>query len=386
MASPTHRALLIANAEYGADLHNLPGLKGPRNDAQVLRDVLCDNGVGLFQPSNVQILTEATEKEIRGNIDHLFGEAGISDTVLLYYSGHGRQQLDGELYLCARDTISNRLPSTAVGANWINRLIDNSRAAITIVLLDCCHSGAFKGVNAANTLSGKGRFILTSTRDGGLAMDSLTRSGASLFTATVAEGLYYGAVDSDGDGLVTLDDLYSYVHRRLTSVDKQTPQIPHKNFDGDGNPTIARRVISAHARATNDPRATDPPSGLRVVPLEIHLGEVQVGDHLPLERVTVSRQGNGPPNWTADASESWIQIAADKEGIFLRITPTFNGKRANVWIRDRSSGEINTVRIHVKPREKQKPRESSGKTDALTIPFTESTQEGRGRNPKAGTY
>ena len=255
MTNPSYNALLITNARFDADPHNLPELMGPRNDSVILGHAICDNEVGLFDPSNVQFLREGTDSEIRKAIEGLFIDASSRDTVLLYYSGHGRLDLQGQLYLCASNTRSDRLRSTAVGSNWISEVIDGSAAAVTMIFLDCCHSGAFKGGDAAERLSGQGRFVLAGTRAKDLAMDSNTRDGASFFTAALTEGIRC-AHDSDGDGLVTLDDLYNYIYRRLRSSGNQ---VPHKRFSGDGSPPISRRAVTRAAdRQIDGLNAGDP--------------------------------------------------------------------------------------------------------------------------------
>lgn len=239
MTNPSYSALLITNGCFENDPYNLPPLMGPGNDSSVFGHAICDNEVGLFSHSNVLFLREGTDSEIRRAIEGFLAEASSRDTVLLYYSGHGRLDLQGQLYLCARNTRSDRLRSTAVGSNWISEVINGSAAAVTMIFLDCCHSGAFKGGDAADRLGGHGRFVLASTRATELAADSNVRDGASFFTTVLVEGIRC-ADDSDNDGLVTLDDLYSYIHRRLRTSGKQ---VPHKRFSGDGSPPISRRTV-----------------------------------------------------------------------------------------------------------------------------------------------
>jgi hypothetical protein len=241
MADSSYRALLVANAMFDEDPHNLPLLIGPGNDSSLLYQALSDEVSGFFVPSAVKVVQDARDGVIREEIESIFNDASSRDTVLLYYSGHGRLDLQGQLYLCASNTRSDLLRATAIGSNWISEVIDGSAAAVTIIILDCCHSGAFRGSDMAEILSGHGRYVISSTRAAELARDSDADNGASLFTASLADGLRGEATDADGDGLITLDDIYNYVHARLRSSGKQ---IPHKRFNGDGNPPIARRIAA----------------------------------------------------------------------------------------------------------------------------------------------
>jgi hypothetical protein len=277
-----HRALLIANAMYDSDPHNLPALMGPRNDARILRDALCDVDVGLFKYEHVEILNEATGTAAKEKIDLFFDDADKDDTLLLYYSGRGkRYTIDGELYFCTSDTRTNRLPSTAIEASWVRRQINNSRARTTIILLDCCHSGAFKGSDIVEALSGGGSYVLSSTSADSLAKDSTDFGGASPFTGAVVEGLRRGADDSDGDGRVSVEDLYRYVRDHLSTKDGQ---IPHRLFHGEGYPIIARRDPNAKFRTTSLPTASPP----------VDVGGRRAGAHVPVHSVTIREHGNRP--------------------------------------------------------------------------------------------
>jgi len=70
-----YRALLIANSKYPAAPHDLPELKGPRNDPAILRAALCDDQVGLFCLDNVRLAQESTAAEIRYEIEDLVAAA-----------------------------------------------------------------------------------------------------------------------------------------------------------------------------------------------------------------------------------------------------------------------------------------------------------------------
>ena len=144
MTTRTYRALLVANSTFPADPHNLADLEGPRNDPALLRDALCDRDTGLVPSDNVRLVTERTMAEVLRELEDFLRAATRQDTLILYYSGHGLLDQSNELFLCTRDTRSDRLRSTAVKASDVRQMIDESAAATTVILLDCCHSGRFK--------------------------------------------------------------------------------------------------------------------------------------------------------------------------------------------------------------------------------------------------
>jgi hypothetical protein len=156
MVVRAYRALLIGNSTFPGDPHNLPDLEGPRNDPALLREALCDHRYGLFRTDSVRLVQERTMVEVLHAIEAFFRGATKDDALLLYYSGHGQLDLSNELFLCTRDTVADHLIATAVSASQVNRIIDQSAAAATVILIDCCHAGAFKGGNIPSIWPGKG--------------------------------------------------------------------------------------------------------------------------------------------------------------------------------------------------------------------------------------
>ena len=63
--------------------------------------------------------------------------------LLLHFSCHGLKSESGELFFAARNTRPNRLGSTAVSADFVQRCMRASRSRSIVLLLDCCYGGAF---------------------------------------------------------------------------------------------------------------------------------------------------------------------------------------------------------------------------------------------------
>jgi Caspase domain len=349
MTAQTYRALLVANSTFPEDPHNLPDLEGPRNDPALLHDALCNRDVGLFPLDNVRLVTERTMAEVLSEAEDFLASATRRDTLLVYYSGHGLLDESGELFLCTRDTRSNKLWSTAVKASDVRGMMDRSAAGTTVVLLDCCHSGRFKGGDIPASLSGRGRFVVTSSRSAELANDAHVRNHASLFTHHVAEGIVNGAEDHDGDGVITLSELYDYVLAALAAEGRG--QVPQKRFEGDGDVALARRYreIDEHPL----PGLVDPAASAPVLDLSdmaISLGEVGSDEELPPERVAVINRGGGTLDWVAESSDDWVQPVAEGGAVVLHLRPRPGPNRANVYVRD-ASGALKTVRVSVRVRE-----------------------------------
>ncbi|MGH9281298.1 MAG: caspase family protein, partial [Acidimicrobiales bacterium] len=236
MAGGHYRALLVGNSTFPLDSHNLQALEGPVNDIAILRDALTDPEVGLFDAEDVRMLPERTMSELLIELETFFGAAHRDDQLLLYYSGHGRLSEANQLFLCARDTRTDLLRATGVSSTAINMMIEASPAQTTVIVLDCCHSGAFKAGDLPASLRGSGRYLLTSCRSGQLANDADQRNGTSMFTKHVVDGMVRAAPDRDGDGYVSLGEVYDYVHHRLRAEGRQIPQ---RSFSGGGDVVIA---------------------------------------------------------------------------------------------------------------------------------------------------
>jgi hypothetical protein len=342
MAS-SYRALLISNSEFPEDPHNLFPLQGPVNDSPLLRDALTDRELGLFDLADVRLLPERSKRDIMTAVEGFFRDAARDDQLLLYYSGHGFPDINGNLYLCARDTTTSSLVATGVSDGEVNAIINLSAARAVIVILDCCYSGAFKGA-VPTRLKGEGRFVITSSRRGQLAKDAEQLTGASPFTGHLVEALRLGTLDANGDGYVALNDLYDYVLNQL----RPSGQIPQRHFDhavGD--------VILARARAQTTPTVT-PPSGSPVLAIsteEVDLDEVGPDESLPAEIVDVFNRGGGELDWTATTEADWIDLEPQTGFFRLTMHPRPGVNRANVLVRDRGKGGSQTLRVRVVIRE-----------------------------------
>ena len=246
-----YRALLIGNSTYPADEHNLQALKGPVKDIAALNRALVDRDTGLFADADVTLLAEVSSTRALRAMSQFFSSADRDDVLLVYFSGHGKLDQSGRLHLCMHDTESTDLLSTAVSSTRINEFADASRARNVVIILDCCHAGAFRGGDFGEAVAGPGRYVLSSCRSTQLANDATVDNGTSYFTQHLVEGLVTAAADNDGDGFVGFSDVYSYVDRRLREDGKQIPQ---RRVDGDGDLRLAKRLRPSLLAVGDEPR------------------------------------------------------------------------------------------------------------------------------------
>lgn len=264
-------ALLVATYEHQDS--GLRQLTAPAHDAESLASVLRDPDIAGFE---VTTLINQPHHRVGEAIGDFYRDRRRGDLTLLYFTGHGLKDDSGRLYLAMTNTRRDSLLFTALPAEHIDQAMEGCPSRQKVLILDCCYSGAFppgrlsKGDPAVHTLErfqGHGRTVLTASDatqysfEGDRALGQATQS---VFTRHLVAGLRDGSADLDGDGDITLDELYGYVHDRV--VDEMPQQRPKKLDNVEGRIVIARNVnwsLPAHLRnALASPIATDRLSAL----------------------------------------------------------------------------------------------------------------------------
>jgi Caspase domain len=240
-------ALIVANDQYSDP--GLQRLRAPAQDAEALANVLGDPAIGNFA---VKVLANEPEYRLRREISAFFAGRVRDDLLLVHFSCHGVKDASGQLYFATADTELADLDATAVPADFVNRHMTRSGSRRVVLLLDCCYSGAFaRGLMArsdhridlSERFEGRGRIVLTASSAMEYAFEDteLAREAASpsVFTKAVVEGLRTGDADRDGDGRISVDELYDYVY---DEVRRATPnQTPGRwNFEVQGGLLVAR--------------------------------------------------------------------------------------------------------------------------------------------------
>jgi len=136
--SAQRKALIVANDEY--ENEGLKHLLTPAADAEALGNVLRDPDIGNF---DVQVASNQPSYVIEAQIEDFLSESHPEDVLLLHFSCHGLKSESGELFFAARNTKPNRLGSTAISADFVQRCMRASRSRSIVLLLDCCYGGAF---------------------------------------------------------------------------------------------------------------------------------------------------------------------------------------------------------------------------------------------------
>jgi outer membrane protein assembly factor BamB len=284
-------ALLVATYEH--EDGGLRQLTAPGHDAEALGETLRDPDIAGFE---VTTLVNRPHHEVGRAIGELCRDRRRDDLVLLYFTGHGLKDDAGRLHLAMTDTRRDNLAFTSLPAELVDRALAGCVSRQQVLILDCCYGGAFPAsgltksdgeTHALARFAGRGRTVLTaadasqfSFEDDGALHGGTARS---VFTRHLVTGLREGTADRDGDGDITLDELYTYVHDKV--VDEMPQQRPKKQDDVEGRIVIARNIhwtLPGYlVNALASPLATD---RLGAVDGLAHL--LRIGNPLVRERAT----------------------------------------------------------------------------------------------------
>jgi uncharacterized caspase-like protein len=220
-------ALLIGVSEFADE--RLARLNAPINDVIALRGILQDSSRGNFD--SVEMILNEDFLAVWDHLSGFFHDRAPDDVLLLYYSGHGILGRGNRLFLATSGSNLDTPRTRSVSPQDIRDFIADSRAQHQIVVLDCCHSGAFaEHAKAAaappavtpNTFSSgdPGLYVLTAADTLQFAWDGAelrsgdaAAGGFSQFTSWLVEGLEKGEAAPD-DEQITKDALYRYLSRR----------------------------------------------------------------------------------------------------------------------------------------------------------------------------
>jgi len=244
-------AILIASGKYPNE-PKLNGLDCPEQDVIALNELLAAPELGGFETPLVFI--NQPSYEILPEINRLLSDADYDDLILIYFSGHGKRNRKNHLHLTTKDTQLNMLETTSIPVQTLDSLFKHSYSKKMILLLDCCNSGAASKL-LDNEKGGDdddaelkrmseeedGIFIMTAS-----AADQTAKEGKkySIFTKHIVEGIRSGEADSNKDGLVNMDELYSYVREKVRA-ENSTTQKPQRYFQGGSALVISRSGTEA---------------------------------------------------------------------------------------------------------------------------------------------
>jgi len=198
---------------------------------------------GPYREVRTLVLTDeqVTRQSIIEGLSRFLGQAGPDDVALLFVAGHGVRDLaSGSYYFLPNPATADTLLGDGLRMSDFDEMLRIVRRNVrsVIVMLDTCHAGAL-GIPskrmvsademAAQMTTGEGFFLLAATRPGEESKEQSSLAHGA-FTYAMLEGLR-GSADADGDGTLTVAELFGYVARRVPAL-TQGRQHPYSKMEG----------------------------------------------------------------------------------------------------------------------------------------------------------
>jgi formylglycine-generating enzyme required for sulfatase activity len=238
-----HHALLLATNSY-AKLTDLVAL---HSDIAALEQVLTDPDQGGYL---VRTLRDPTLSAALRQIEGFCQDRVPRDTTMIYISGHGQLDGEGRLVFPLTDSDPSSLHATSLSASWLSERLTDCRSRNLLLIVDTCFSGAVaSSLSAAPSRisawdhfgSNPGFVALTSANN---RQEAFQRSAEakgprlSIFTHHLVQGLVTGDADRNGDGYVSVGELYSYLVDAIQMDEPQ--QIPSRAGYQEGDFAVMR--------------------------------------------------------------------------------------------------------------------------------------------------
>jgi len=236
-------ALIIGIDKY----ENVRSLDYAVKDAEDIQSMLMDKFN--FQQDNIVLLKneEATKTSILQEFSNITKKAESNDRVLIFFAGHGETEDlpdGGEMgYLLPVDGNKTDLYISSIKMDEIQTISLRSEAKHILYLIDACYGGiASVGARSLDANSTpdylqkitqyKSRQIISA---GGRGEQVIEKSewGHSAFTKNLLSGLRDSKADTDSDGIITAQELGTYLKKKVTidSDNRQTPKTRNLSTD-----------------------------------------------------------------------------------------------------------------------------------------------------------
>ncbi len=191
----------------------------------------------LFRSVESRLLLDgqATRANVLASLQWLKQSTRPGDKAVVFYAGHGDNQITGQFYILPVDAKLDDFRGTGISDDDLKKSIGELPCS-TVLMLDACYSGSFdqKKRKTRSLAQPSDALAGSMVNDYGLAIlcaanniqEAIEDNGHGLFTQALTQGLA-GEADFDKDGVVELYELLPFVKSRVTklSAGDQVPRV-----------------------------------------------------------------------------------------------------------------------------------------------------------------
>ena len=171
-------------------------------------------------------------------IDHLreaIEGCQANDHLIIYFSGHGVLDRTGALVLLWDDSNMNKVLTSTINVTDIMRALELCDARNKLLILDCCHAGAFinmaglKGggdVDFRQAIIAPDNYLVYMASGRHEMARELEKSEGSFFTSHICDALTtrFNTADIDGDGKLSLTELAAWINEEAIEHNSHYPE------------------------------------------------------------------------------------------------------------------------------------------------------------------
>lgn len=227
---PENSNVLIIGISELKESTTLENLLTVKNSVEKISDILTDKMTTDFLPQNVHCIKRGNNTDILIKLKEICDKS--TDTLLVYYCGHGLPGETADLILTADNTRVSNKEISGILWNDFKELIEQSRAKNKIIILDCCYSGlatSSLGLNetGADHLQISGSYLITAVKGINKASADLEKEYtrfSGIFIRILLNGIRGKGI------LLSIENIYAEAVKK--SIDIDINKIPDKKITG----------------------------------------------------------------------------------------------------------------------------------------------------------
>ncbi|MFG1930929.1 protein kinase [Mycobacterium sp. NPDC048908] len=253
LPSPQHsRAVLVGSSVFDY-LDDLPAV---RNNIEALEACLLDKELWGIDRQNVSRSMDPVDEKSLLDLIHTAAEEA-TDTLIVYYAGHGIVNRRGNLMLALKGSDPRKWYSAA-DFDRIRQLVIESPAERRVVIMDCCYSGRALGTMSssqshadlvAQAAEAEGTFVLAASAENMTALAPVNEKYTA-FTGELVRLFDQG--HPDAPEFWDLDSLYRTLRRELRAKGRPEPQRRDRNSIGELRIARNRAKLASSESTTPD--------------------------------------------------------------------------------------------------------------------------------------